>query len=64
VQPGAQGSVATEADIALMRETVGPEFGIKASGGIRDAKTALAMIDSGATRIGTSAGVAIIKGIT
>ena len=51
---------ATIADVALMREIVGPEFGVKASGGIRDAKTALAMIHAGATRIGTSAGVAII----
>ena len=52
---------ATVADVALMREIVGPEFGVKASGGIRDAKTALAMIHAGATRIGTSAGVAIIR---
>jgi deoxyribose-phosphate aldolase len=52
---------ATVADIALMRKTVGPEFGIKAAGGIRDADTALAMIEAGATRIGTSAGVAIIS---
>ncbi len=51
---------ATTADVALMRKTVGPEFGVKASGGIRDAKTALGMIDAGATRIGTSAGVAIL----
>ena len=52
---------ATTADIALMRKILGPEFGIKASGGIRDAGTALAMIDAGATRIGTSAGVDIFK---
>ena len=52
---------ATIADVALMREIVGPVFGVKASGGIRDAKTALAMIHAGATRIGTSAGVAIIR---
>jgi len=52
---------ATVADVALMREIVGREFGVKASGGIRDAKTALAMIHAGATRIGTSAGVAIIR---
>lgn len=52
---------ATIADVQLMRQAVGPEFGVKASGGIRDAKTALAMIQAGATRIGTSAGVAIIK---
>jgi deoxyribose-phosphate aldolase len=55
---------ATVADVALMRKIVGSEFGVKASGGIRDAKTALAMINAGATRIGTSAGVAIVRGIT
>jgi deoxyribose-phosphate aldolase len=54
---------ATVEDIALMRETVGSEFGIKASGGIRDTATALAMIEAGATRIGTSAGVAIVRGV-
>lgn len=53
---------ATVADIKLIRKTVGPKMGIKASGGIRDYQTALAMIKAGATRIGTSAGVAIIKG--
>ncbi|MGB8369023.1 MAG: deoxyribose-phosphate aldolase [Limisphaerales bacterium] len=50
-------------DVKLMRETVGPKFGVKASGGIRDLKTALAMIEAGATRLGTSAGVAIVKGL-
>jgi deoxyribose-phosphate aldolase len=53
---------ATVEDVRLMRETVGPKFGVKASGGIRDTKTALAMIEAGATRLGTSAGVAIVKG--
>lgn len=52
---------ATVEDIALMRETVGPEMGVKASGGIRDYQTALAMIRAGATRIGASAGVAIVR---
>jgi deoxyribose-phosphate aldolase len=52
---------ATIADVKLMRATVGPKFGVKASGGIRDTKTALAMIEAGATRLGTSAGVAIVK---
>jgi len=56
---GASG--ATIADVKLMRATVGPKFGVKASGGIRDTKTALAMIEAGATRIGISAGVAIVK---
>jgi len=54
---------ATVADVKLMREIVGPKFGVKASGGIRDLKTALAMIQAGATRLGVSAGVAIIKGL-
>ena len=54
---------ATIADVKLMRETVGPKFGVKASGGIRDAQTALAMIAAGATRIGTSNGIAIVKGL-
>lgn len=53
---------ATVEDIKLMRETVGPEIGVKASGGVRDFETAKAMIDAGATRIGASSGVAIAKG--
>jgi deoxyribose-phosphate aldolase len=52
---------ATIEDVRLMRETVGPEFGVKASGGIRDTRTALAMIAAGANRLGTSAGVEIMK---
>ena len=51
---------ATAADIALMRRTVGPEMGVKASGGIRDYATAMAMIEAGANRIGASAGIAIV----
>ena len=54
---------ATVEDVKLMRETVGPKFGVKASGGIRDTKTALAMIAAGATRLGASAGIAIVKGL-
>jgi deoxyribose-phosphate aldolase len=54
---------ATVEDVKLMREIVGPKFGVKASGGIRDTQTALAMIVAGATRLGTSASVAIVKGI-
>ena len=46
-----------------MRATVGPKFGVKASGGIRDTQAALAMIEAGATRLGTSASVAIINGL-
>lgn len=52
---------ATVEDIELMREVVGPELGIKASGGVRDAEAAQAMIDAGATRIGASAGIAIVS---
>ena len=52
---------ATVADVALMRRTVGPEMGVKAAGGIRDYATAKAMLDAGATRIGASAGIAIVQ---
>ena len=51
-------------DVRLMRETVGPEMGVKASGGIHNEEEAMAMIEAGATRIGTSAGVAIVSGST
>ncbi len=53
---------ATVADIALMRRTVGPTMGVKASGGVRTRETAQAMIAAGATRIGASASIAIIRG--
>ncbi|MFC1850372.1 deoxyribose-phosphate aldolase [candidate division CSSED10-310 bacterium] len=53
---------ATLDDIQLMRQVVGGEMGVKASGGIRDTETALKMISAGATRIGASASVAIVKG--
>ncbi|NGM85172.1 deoxyribose-phosphate aldolase [Paenibacillus sp. 7124] len=53
---------ATKEDIALMRRTVGPDIGVKASGGVRSAEDALAMVGAGASRIGTSGGVAIAKG--
>ena len=53
---------ATIEDVALMRKTVGPEMGVKASGGIKDWAGALAMIRAGASRIGTSSGVEILKG--
>ncbi len=55
---------ATLADVKLMRELVGPKFGVKAAGGIRDTATALAMIVAGANRLGTSAGVALIQGLS
>jgi deoxyribose-phosphate aldolase len=51
---------ATVEDIALMRETVGPVMGVKASGGIRTRDDALRMIAAGATRVGASASVAIV----
>lgn len=52
---------AKEEDVALMRKVVGDQMGVKASGGIRDLDTALAMIRAGATRIGASASVNIMK---
>ena len=53
---------ATVYDVALMRETVGPDMGVKASGGVRTAHDAEDMIAAGATRIGASAGVQIVGG--
>ena len=53
---------ATPEDVPLMRETVGPRVGVKASGGIKDFETAAAMIAAGATRIVAGAGVAIVNG--
>ncbi|ASW43067.1 deoxyribose-phosphate aldolase [Clostridium isatidis] len=53
---------ATKEDIKLMRETVGPELGVKASGGVRTREDALVMIENGATRIGASSGIAICEG--
>ena len=61
---GFLGGGATVADIALMRSVVGKDVGVKASGGIRTTAGALAMIEAGANRIGTSSGVAIIEGLT
>jgi deoxyribose-phosphate aldolase len=58
----AAGSAATAEDIALMRKAVGPELGVKASGGVRSLADARAMIASGATRLGTSSGIAIVTG--
>ena len=55
-------SGATLEDVALMRKVVGADVGVKASGGVRDYKTAIAMIEAGATRLGTSSGIAIISG--
>ncbi|MEX2785276.1 deoxyribose-phosphate aldolase [Streptococcus sp. H49] len=55
---------ATVADVALMRQTVGDKAGVKAAGGARSYTDARAFIEAGATRIGTSAGVAILEGET
>ena len=57
---GFLGGVATAEDLALMRKVAGPEIGLKANGGIRSARAALAMIAAGADRIGSPAGVAIM----
>ena len=52
---------ATVEDVRLMRETVGPDFGVKAAGGIHSAEEAFAMIEAGASRLGVSASVAILS---
>jgi deoxyribose-phosphate aldolase len=59
---GFGGGGATLDDVKLMSETVGAGVAVKASGGVRDRETALAMIEAGATRLGTSSGVAIVSG--
>ncbi len=59
---GFNGGGATVEDVALMRRTVGPDIGVKASGGVRSLADARAMIEAGATRIGASSGVAIVSG--
>jgi deoxyribose-phosphate aldolase len=53
---------ATLEDVRLMRSVVGDKLGVKASGGVKDYKTSVAMMEAGATRIGTSSGVEIVKG--
>ena len=59
---GFAGGGATVDDIRLMRETVGPEIGVKASGGIRTSEDVQKMVAAGATRIGASASVKIVRG--
>ncbi|USK90847.1 deoxyribose-phosphate aldolase [Rossellomorea marisflavi] len=54
---------ATVADITLMRKTVGPDIGVKASGGVRSLEDAQNMIEAGATRLGASSGVKIMQGL-
>jgi len=53
---------ATTHAVKLMRDTVGPDIGVKASGGVHNKEEALAMVNAGASRIGASCGVAIVKG--
>jgi deoxyribose-phosphate aldolase len=60
---GFGGGGATVEDVALMRSVVGPELGVKASGGIRTAADALRMVQAGADRIGTSASVVIVSSV-
>lgn len=57
---GFEQSGATKADIGLMRRKVGSKIGVKGSGGVRTQADALAMVEAGASRIGASAGIAII----
>jgi len=59
---GFSGGGATVEDINLMRRVVGPEMGVKASGGVRDFEDARSMVKAGATRLGASAGVKIVQG--
>jgi len=54
---------ATIADVRLLRAEVGPGFGVKASGGIRSLADAMAMLEAGASRLGTSASVAILSAL-
>jgi deoxyribose-phosphate aldolase len=49
-------------DVALLRRVVGDDMGVKASGGIRTRADAIRMVEAGASRLGTSAGVAIVTG--
>jgi len=59
---GFNGAGATAEDVALMRAIVGPDIGVKAAGGIRTYEQAIAMVAAGATRLGASAGIAIVRG--
>ena len=58
---GFSGGGATVEDISLMRRVVGPDMGVKASGGVRNYETAHKMIQAGATRIGATAGIKIVQ---
>jgi deoxyribose-phosphate aldolase len=60
---GFNGGGATVEDIRLMREIVGSKMGVKASGGVKTTEQAWALIQAGATRIGTSSGVELLQGL-
>jgi len=59
---GFAGGGATVEDVALMRRAVGPEMGVKASGGVKSFEDAKSLVAAGATRLGASAGVKIVQG--
>ena len=59
---GFSGGGATVEDVSLMKRVVGPDMGVKASGGVRDFEDAQSMVEAGATRLGASAGVKIVQG--
>jgi deoxyribose-phosphate aldolase len=61
---GFSGGSATVEDIQLMRAVVGPTVGVKASGGIRTTEMAVQLIQAGANRLGTSSGVALVRGLS
>jgi deoxyribose-phosphate aldolase len=61
---GVNSPAATAAEVQRLRAAVGPKFGVKATGGIEEAQTAIALIEAGASRLGTSHGLAILDGIT
>jgi len=59
---GFLGGSATIEDIALMRKVVGPDMGVKASGGVRDYEKAIALLNAGANRLGCASSIAVMKG--
>lgn len=60
---GFSGGGATLEDILLMRKTVGPKMGVKASGGVKTTEQAMGLLEAGANRLGTSSGVALVQGL-
>lgn len=61
---GFGGGEATVADVKLMRNSVGPQVGVKASGGVKSFEKAMALLNAGASRLGTSSGVQIVQGLS